>query len=123
MNLLNFIEDSQYNEDEGVLQEKAAEVANKILSQYITEKPAHSSVLVRKKEIVEGSTPKVLSSALFEFDNVDTTIENYEKVRKGIINEKDVRVRLFFHKEEANSYLSLITQGLSKPEGQTEKQF
>lgn len=33
------------------------------------------------------------------------------------------KVRLFFHAEENNSYLSLITQGLNKPEELSEKQF
>ena len=33
------------------------------------------------------------------------------------------KVRLFFHNEENNSYLSLITQGLEKPLEQSEKEF
>lgn len=85
-------------------------------------------MLVKKKEIPDPKNSdakinKVLSSALFEFDTTDITYANYEKVRKGIKDQELGKVRLFFHNEENNSFLSLITQSLCKPEGQSEKQF
>ena len=88
----------------------------------------HYSVISKKKEVPvkKGSDEKVnkvQTSALFEFDNVEDTYKIYEKVRKGIINDKVGKVKLFFHNEENNSFISLITQGLSKPEGLSEKEF
>ena len=65
----------------------------------------------------------MLTSALFEFDSSETAYAIYEKVRIGIRDEPVGNVKLFFHNEENNSFLSLITQGLSKPEDKTEKQF
>lgn len=84
--------------------------------------------MVKKKEIPDKSNPdekisKVLSTALVVFENTDVTYQNYEKVRIGMLEEELGRVRLFFHNEENNSFLSLFTQGLVKPEGQNEKQF
>lgn len=89
----------------------------------------HLSVLVKKKETVdpknsEKKTQKVLSSALFEFENAEETYKIYEKLRIGILNEPNSKVRLFFHNEENNSYLSLITQGLYKgDQPKSDKQF
>jgi hypothetical protein len=85
-------------------------------------------VLVKKKEIpdpkdLEKKIKKVLSSALFEYNDSDTTFQHYEKVRVGLIKTSEAKVRLFFHNEENNSYLSLITQGLNKPIELSEKQF
>ena len=61
----------------------------------------------------EEKKNKLQTSALFEFDNAEVTYEIYEKVRKGMISELG-KVRLFFHNEENNSYLSLVTQNLVK---------
>ena len=83
--------------------------------------------MARKKEVIIKNTEqkinKVKTSALLEFDTAEATYEVYEKLRVGVKDEKQTKVRLFFHNEENNSYLSLITQGLKKPEGKTEKQF
>ncbi len=61
---------------------------------------------------------------MFEFSTLEETYANYEKVRIGVLEKGDVRVKLFFHNEENNSYLSLITQGLDKKDPKkTDKQF
>lgn len=129
LNIVNFISDSWYSKDESVLQDGATELASVILNQHAPGvNPRHISVMVKKKEYPESKGSenkicKVLSSALMEFESTETTYAVYEKVRKGIL-EKDVgKARLFFHAEESNSYLSLITQGLWMPEGCTEKLF
>lgn len=129
LNLINFISDSEYEQEENVLTELAENQAKEILEKYAGKvNSSHLSVLVRKKETVDPKNndkkiQKVLSSALFEFDNAEETYKIYEKVRVGIINEPNSKVRLFFHNEENNSYLSLITQGLYKKEQKTDKQF
>ena len=122
LNIVNFVSDNLYSKEENVLQDYAEQAVDKILKTFVPDAaPRHTSVIVKKKEIVdpknlENKTNKVLSSALFEFESSDITFDNYEKVRIGMKNDELGKVRLFFHMEENNSYLSLITQGLSKPE-------
>lgn len=81
----------------------------------------------RKKEIIIKGTDKketkLKTCAIYEFDTAEKTYEVYEKVRKGLIDNQQVKVRLFFYNEENNSFLSLITQFLKKPEGKSDKQF
>ena len=88
----------------------------------------HLSVISKKSEVVdkknsESKVFKVKTSALFEFDTAEASFKIYEKIRIGIKDEPCGKIRLFFHNEENNSYISLITQGLRKAEDQTEKQF
>lgn len=132
LNLVDIISDDRFNEEEKTIEDSAEKEAKEIVEKYAKGvNPQHLSVIARKKEAVvkdfnkgtETKVNKVKTSALFEFDTAELTYEVYEKVRIGIKDDKQVKVRLFFHNEENNSYLSLITQGLQKPEGKTEKQF
>lgn len=126
LNLLNYVSDSHYDTDEVVLQELAEKEAKAIIERYTENVNInHLSVILKKKEVLDKETKiqKLQTSALFEFEATETTYQVYEKVRKGLKDEALGKVRLFFHSEENNSFLSLITQGLSKPEGCTDKQF
>lgn len=62
-------------------------------------------------------------TALVEFTEVSKTMDNFELLRAKFVNEGDTKAILFFHNEENNSFVSLFTSNLAKPEGQTEKQF
>lgn len=44
-------------------------------------------------------------------------------MREYLVNKGESKAVLFFHNEENNSYLSLFTQGLGKPNDLSEKQF
>lgn len=44
-------------------------------------------------------------------------------MREYLVNKGEAKAVLFFHNEENNSYLSLFTQGLGKPNDLSEKQF
>ena len=131
LNLVDLIPDERYNEDEKAIEDDAEKKAKEIVEQHAKGvNPQHLSVIARKKEVIvkgqngaETKVNKVKTSALFEFDTAELTYEVYEKVRIGIKDEKQIKVRLFFHNEENNSYLSLITPGLRKPEDKSEKQF
>jgi hypothetical protein len=130
LNLINYLPDSHIDTDENALQDLADNEAKSILLKYAPDaNVVHLSVLVKKKEAIEGKSgveakpARVSSSALFEFENIPATYEIYEKVRKGIVDAPLGKVRLFFHNEENNSFLSLFTQGLVKPADQSEKQF
>lgn len=85
------------------------------------------SFIVKKKEytdkLTNNKTERVLTTAIYVFENTETTYQNYEKLRIGMLEETVGSVRLFFHNEENNSFLSLFTQGLVKPEDKNEKQF
>lgn len=85
------------------------------------------NVSVKKRELVDkitnNKTEKVNATAIYTFENTEITYQNYEKLRIGLLQETLGNVKLFFHNEENNSFLSLFTQGLVKPEDQNEKQF
>jgi len=132
LNLVDIISDDKFDEDEKAIEESAEKEARRILDQYAKGyNTQHLSVMARKKEVTiknfekatETKVNKVKTSALLEFDSTDITYEVYEKIRLGIKDEKQTKARLFFHNEENNSFLSLITQGLVKPKDKTEKQF
>jgi hypothetical protein len=64
--------------------------------------------------------------ALVEFNDYDTAINNFEQIRKGFISIPDAKAVLNFYASESNSYISLFTRGLIKPQGKetlTDKQF
>lgn len=61
--------------------------------------------------------------ALIEFKTFDLTIKNFEQIRLGFLKESDAKAILNFHNAENNSFVSLFTSGLKKPESLSEKQF
>lgn len=128
LNLVDFVSQEWFNRDEQEIQNEAEAKAKQIVEKYGgNPNVSHLSVICKKREASkkegEEKEGKLQTSALFEFDSTEQTYEIYEKVRTGTINEPLGKVRLFFHNEENNSYLSLITQGLEKPANQTEKEF
>lgn len=124
LNLLNFVPNIHIDEEENKLHEIGTEISNKLIKTYLKAESTHSSVLVKKREHPDGRPASIFSSAFFEFENVETTIASYETVRLAILNESDVKVKLFFHNEQANSYYSLFTKNLKKTDAtQTDKQF
>jgi hypothetical protein len=52
--------------------------------------------------------------AIIEYGDIEETMNEFEKMREFMTN-RDVRVVLYFHNEENNSYFSLFTPGLKKP--------
>lgn len=52
---------------------------------------------------------------MVDFKSSDAAIENFELIRKAYIKQKG-KALLNFHNSENNSYISLFTMGLKKPE-------
>lgn len=87
--------------------------------------PSNISIIVKKREAnaEKNIEAKTFVTALLEFSDVDSTMDNFELLREHFVNLKETKAILFFHNEENNSYVSLFTNGLSKPKDLTEKQF
>lgn len=60
---------------------------------------------------------------LIEYADVEQTMNEFEKIRDFLVCRGEMKAILYFHNEENNSYLSLITSGLTKPKELTNKQF
>lgn len=132
LNLVDYIPQDWYNREDNEVQAEAERRAKEIVDKFGGSPVVnHISVICKKREASkkegeekdEKKVAKLQTSALFEFETTEKTYEIYEKVRIGTNSDPLGKVRLFFHNEENNSYLSLITQGLDKPENQTEKEF
>jgi hypothetical protein len=90
----------------------------------VSDEFSNLSIIVKKKEAVpEKSGPKVYVTALIEYPDVQKTMDNFEKIRDFLLNKGETKAVLFFHNEESNSYISLFTSGLGKPNDLSEKQF
>jgi len=77
------------------------------------------SVNVKRKETSSGEEVSV--PAIIEFAENEQTLENYELIRKAILNDEKARVTLNFHRDESDSYISLFTSGLKMPEAWEEE--
>jgi hypothetical protein len=80
------------------------------------------AVVVKKKEATEHTQQRVVVIAIIEYADIEETMNEFEKMRDFLIN-RDPKAILFFHNEENNSYLSLFTQGLKKPNDMSDKRF
>jgi hypothetical protein len=123
INLINFHK-ADFSLDETVIQEEAEAKARDLLKQMNVAPESSLTVVVKKKDATERSAQKVVITAFIEYSDVDQTMTEFEKMRDYLVNkEDDAKAVLFFHNEENNSYLSLFTPGLGKPQDLTEKQF
>jgi hypothetical protein len=60
---------------------------------------------------------------LIEYADTTTTMNNYELIRDKFLTVANIKAVLFYHNYESNSYMSLYTSNLVKPENLNEKQF
>jgi hypothetical protein len=64
---------------------------------------------------------KTFVTAIVEFSDFGTTINNFESIRKGFITIPKARAVLTFYSSETNSFNSLFTRDLQKPAGKSDK--
>lgn len=123
INILNFYE-GDINREESIVQEEAEEKVRELIGKMTEEVPSNVSVIVKRKEAVADRVPsKVVVTALVEYPDVEKTMSVFEKMRDYLVDKGQTKAILFFHNEENNSYLSLFTPGLSKPNELSEKEF
>ncbi len=60
---------------------------------------------------------------MIEYADTTTTMNNYELIRDKFLTVANIKAVLFYHNYESNSYMSLYTSNLVKPENLNEKQF
>lgn len=60
---------------------------------------------------------------MIEYCDSAKTMQNYELIRDNFLTKPLIKAVLFYHNYESNSYMSLYTSSLFKPEDQNEKQF
>ena len=76
--------------------------------------------IVKRREVPsgddkDGSKTITKVRALVEFNSSQEAIENFESIRIAFLELGEAKATLNFHNSETNSYISLFTSGLIKP--------
>ena len=80
------------------------------------------SPIVKRREIPlendkKGQTKTVIKiKAIVEFNTSQNALDNFENIRTAFIQEGEAQATLNFHNSEINSYISLFTSNLIKPD-------
>lgn len=74
---------------------------------------------IKRREIPDsssetGSRIETKVKAYLEFEDFESNIENFEKIRLAFVKQPKARAVLNFHNSENNSYISLFTMGIIK---------
>lgn len=83
----------------------------------------HVTISTKEKFNSEIRDYEQLVKASISFKDYQSSLTSYEKMRKAYLNDKKVKMLLNFTHAEINSYISLFSSGLEKPEDLSEKLF
>ena len=89
----------------------------------ITKEVSSLRIVVEKNNLKQQIPTRAGVIAYVQFENANKTLEVFEKMRDLLVNRGNTKAILYFPNNQTNSYLSLFTAGLSKPNNLTEKQF